>query len=122
MKKYLPKIPYLLCAVFSLLILLQISLIMRDSYSEKGELTFFNEYPEKADSIIQTELPNTLAKSNLININSASISELDTLIGIGEVTAKKIVDNRPYISFEDLTSKAGISNTTVLKLKDLITL
>jgi competence protein ComEA len=59
-------------------------------------------------------------QSGLININSASTSELDTLPGIGSVTASKIIANRPYEKIEDLLSKKAVGNATFEKIKDKI--
>lgn len=59
---------------------------------------------------------------SLININSASESELDTLSGIGPVTAGKIIDNRPYNSIDELVSKKVVSNSVFEKIKDSISL
>lgn len=43
--------------------------------------------------------------TGLININTASISELDTLQGVGSIRAQKIVDNRPFSKVEELLTK-----------------
>lgn len=58
--------------------------------------------------------------SGLININSASSSELDSLPGIGPITAQKIIDNRPYSSIEDLKSKKIVGQSVFDKIKDKI--
>ena len=42
------------------------------------------------------------SQTNLVNINTASEAELDTLPGIGPVTAQKIIVSRPYSSLEEL--------------------
>lgn len=60
--------------------------------------------------------------NNLININSATLSELDTLPGIGPVTAQKIIDNRPYQTLEELVSKKAVSASVFAKIKEKITL
>lgn len=57
----------------------------------------------------------------LVNINTASLAELDALSGIGEVRAKTIIENRPYGSIEELVSKAKIPESVVEKIKDRIT-
>lgn len=59
--------------------------------------------------------------SSLININSATLSELDSLPGIGPVTAQKIVDGRPYSSINDLLSKKILKSSVFEKIKDKIT-
>ena len=43
-----------------------------------------------------------------ININTATIEELETLPGIGPARAKVIVANRPYQSVDDLAKLQGI--------------
>jgi len=55
-----------------------------------------------------------------ININTASTRELDSLWGIGEARAQAIIDNRPYASIEELSSKAGISSNVYEEIKDEI--
>lgn len=44
-------------------------------------------------------------EQNSININTATQSELESLWGIGPVTAKNIIEQRPYSSVEELLSK-----------------
>lgn len=55
-----------------------------------------------------------------ININSATSDQLDSLPGIGPVTAQKIIAGRPYSSVEDLQTKKIVSNSVYLKIKDSI--
>lgn len=57
-----------------------------------------------------------------ININQATIEELDTLPGIGKVTAQKIINNRPYQSIDELLTKKVVNKSTFEKIKDLISL
>lgn len=57
-----------------------------------------------------------------ISINSASLNELDTLPGVGPVTAQKIIDNRPYQTLEELVSKKAVGQSVFEKIKDKITL
>lgn len=60
--------------------------------------------------------------NGLVLINSASLSELDTLPGVGKVTAQKIVDNRPYATIEELLSKKIMSQKVFEQNKDRIDL
>lgn len=60
--------------------------------------------------------------SGLISVNTASLSELESLPGVGEVTAKKITDNRPYQTFEELISKKAVGTALFEKIKSQISL
>ena len=67
-----------------------------------------------------------LETSALVNINTASISELDSLPGIGEVKALAIFNYRQqnglFTALEDLLNVQGISQSLFEDLKGLITL
>src|SRR4030042_1882654 len=60
------------------------------------------------------------SKSTLVNINTATESELDSLPGIGPVRAGKIIANRPYASINDLLTKKVLGEATFEKIKDQI--
>ena len=52
-----------------------------------------------------------------IDINSATLSQLDELTGIGPVYAQRIIDNRPYSSVDSLDRVKGIGPATLQKIK-----
>lgn len=60
-----------------------------------------------------------------ININTATLEELDQLPGIGPVIAQRIIDyrqaNGPFPTREAIMDVPGIGEATFEKLKDLIT-
>ena len=74
-----------------------------------------------------TEGPATGVPSNgdLVNINTATLTQLDALPGIGPTIAQRIIDYRtehgPFQSINDLMYVSGIGPTTFEKLKNLIT-
>ena len=65
-----------------------------------------------------------LNEKNIVNINTASQTELETLPGIGPSIALKIVDyryqNGKFKSIEDIKKVSGIGDSKFYKIKDLI--
>lgn len=64
------------------------------------------------------------SKASQININTATIEELDTLPGVGEATANKIVNHRgesgDFKSIEEIKNVNGIGDKKFEDMKDLI--
>lgn len=75
----------------------------------------------KAESAqtISTVLPQDPG-SRLVNINSATASELDSLPGIGLVYSQKIISGRPYTSATELLTRKIIPLSTYNKIKGQI--
>jgi len=63
--------------------------------------------------------------TELVNINTATSEQLDTLPGIGPSTAQKIIDyratNGPFATIEDILKVSGIGPATFDNIKNLIT-
>ncbi|MEO6325995.1 MAG: helix-hairpin-helix domain-containing protein [Thermoanaerobaculia bacterium] len=57
----------------------------------------------------------------LVDLNTATEKELETLPGIGTALAPAIVAGRPYTSVEDLNRIKGIGPTTVASLRSKVT-
>lgn len=55
-----------------------------------------------------------------VNINTAALSALDGLPGIGPVTGAKIIANRPYQTVDELLSKKVVSKSVFEKIKDKV--
>ena len=61
-----------------------------------------------------------MAKSDLLDINSASADDLDALPGIGKAYSAAIIKSRPYKGKDDLVNKGILPQKTYDGIKDKI--
>ena len=68
--------------------------------------------------------PPAGATSGLLNLNTATAEQLDTLPGIGPATATKIITSRgerPFASVDDLVTRKLVTASTLAKFRDQVT-
>ena len=81
------------------------------------------ESGEVESDIKLTEASNDTA--GIVNINTAGVEQLQTLPGIGEALAKRIIEYReefgPFQSVDELQSVSGIGKAKLDSIRDKIT-
>ena len=82
------------------------------------------EFVENVENSPESTLKSQNNTSNLVNINKATQTELETLPGIGPSTALKILnyreENGKFSSIEDLKNISGIGDSKFENIKNLI--
>jgi len=114
---------------------IQDALIAAGGLSQEADREYINKYVNLAQKMtdgMKLYIPKTsdnktqaIAGANSmgkISINSASEKELESLPGVGPVTASKIVNARPYSQIEELLDKKVVGKATFEKIKDLVQL
>ena len=91
----------------------------------KDEQKITVPYIENKEDKVNDNSANVQAGVRLVNINTASETELQTLNGIGASTAKKIVDyrnqNGDFNTVEEIMNVSGIGQSKFDSIKDDIT-
>lgn len=93
-----------------------------DSYVSKGSGSV--ESSKNVNVIAQNGQSNQNIKSDKVNINTATQTELESLPGVGPSTAIKIIEyrkeNGKFKSVEDIKNVSGIGEAKFAKMKDFV--
>jgi competence ComEA-like helix-hairpin-helix protein len=60
---------------------------------------------------------NAECSNSQININTASLSDLDKITYVGSATAQNIINKRPFLSLDDLLNVSGIGDVKLNAIK-----
>ena len=104
-----------------------INAINRAGFVNDGEKIYI---PSTKDGYFVNSRPTNIGSAstepNKININYADIAELQSIPGVGPVTAEKIIDYREsnglFSSIEEITNVSGIGEKTYKKMAEYITI
>jgi competence protein ComEA len=75
---------------------------------------------EDSEGNVETDGATVSTNDALINVNTATLDELDGLEGIGPKYAQKIVDGRSYDNYAALIESSGVPESVFVKIKDEI--
>lgn len=105
-----------------------LNLAARVEDAQKLEVPFVAGFVPEADqgfAVISDGTPSPSGGEELVDINIASLEELDALPGIGPTTAQKIIayreENGPFARIEDIVNVSGIGAVAYENIKELIT-
>ncbi len=63
----------------------------------------------------------TVSPEELINVNTATAEELQSIKGIGPVLARRIIAGRPYKTVDDLLKVKGVGHKTLRDIRPYVT-
>ena len=82
--------------------------------------TFAEEPAAPPPGLSSTEPEVSSEGGGLINVNTATASQLEQLPGIGPSRAQDIIENRPYASVDELDIVPGIGPATLEELRPYV--
>lgn len=81
--------------------------------------------PREGDEAVAAPAGDGVVEGGLVNVNTASATELEVLPGIGEVIAQRIIDyrtaNGPFTTVDQLLDVSGIGDSILESIRDLVT-
>lgn len=81
--------------------------------------------PREGEEAVAPPVAGGAVAGGLINVNTASTTELEELPGVGEVIAQAIIDHRtengPFTSVDQLLDVSGIGDATLEDIRELVT-
>lgn len=92
-----------------------------DPLLKNGKKTFSAEAEGKEIIKVKSPEGNPIIEERgtplIIDVNAASLQELQKIVGIGAVLGQRIIDGRPFYSLEDLLRVSGIGEAILENIK-----
>ena len=76
--------------------------------------------PRLGEQVLSASNSTADSPGPVLNINSATFSDIDSLQGVGQVTADKIIQGRPYSDINELVERKIVGQAVFEKIKDKI--
>ncbi len=83
----------------------------------QGRINIISAQETKEGKETKKEFTPDNGSPQIIDINSASLKELEKLAGIGPVLAQRIIEARPFYSLDELTKVSGIGEKILQEIK-----
>lgn len=78
------------------------------------------QVPRPGDPAPEAPAAGSAPDDGAVDLNTASLAQLDGLPGVGPVLAQRIVDRRPFTSVDELDEVPGIGQAMLVRLRPLV--
>ena len=76
--------------------------------------------PGRTATVDDAQPTGKTAPGERVNLNTANAAQLEALPGVGPKFATRLIEGRPYMSFEDVDRVKGVGPKMLEKLKNLV--
>jgi DNA uptake protein ComE-like DNA-binding protein len=111
----------LFCSGFALLVLTACTPERRSPDAIREDTAKVTSEAARDVKAVAQGVAEGLKNGATVNVNTATAEKLESLPGIDEHTAKRIIDGRPYTSASEMVKKHAITKAEYDKIADKVT-